>query len=193
MKNLKVVIIAVVCIVAICGGFYLYSQSQNADTDANLTDVEKVILKNLNTEYPKTPREVAKLYNRIVAGYHDENTSKEQLGKLVDQMMMMFDEDFKVKVTRDAYYNSVLADIQLYKQQNKHITTMSVCDTNEVRFVTDDRNDDKLAFVDIDYFVKTDGQFSNSYMTIGMRQDADGKWKIVGVTLREGASSKDDE
>lgn len=192
MKNLRTVIIAIVCIVVICGGFYLYSQSQNSGTDASLTDVEKILLKNLSTDYPKTPREVAKLYNRIVAGYHAKDTSKEQVGKLVDQMMLLFDEDFKVKVSREAYYNSVLADIQIYKQQNKEITTMNVCDTNEVRFDTDDRNDDKLAFVDIDYFVKTDGQFSNSYMTIGMRQDADGNWKIVGVTLREGASSKDD-
>ena len=192
MKNLRTVIIAIVCIVVICGGFYLYSQSQNSGTDASLTDVEKILLKNLSTDYPKTPREVAKLYNRIVAGYHAKDTSKEQVGKLVDQMMLLFDEDFKAKLTRDSYYNEVLADIQLYKQQNKEITTMNVCDTNEVQFVTDDRNDDKLAFVDIDYFVKTDGQFSNSYMTIGMRQDADGNWKIVGVTLREGASSKDD-
>ena len=101
MKNLRTVIIAIVCIVVICGGFYLYSQSQNSGTDASLTDVEKILLKNLSTDYPKTPREVAKLYNRIVAGYHAKDTSKEQVGKLVDQMMLLFDEDFKVKVSRE--------------------------------------------------------------------------------------------
>jgi hypothetical protein len=192
MKNLKVVILAIVCIVVICGGFYLYSQNQGGGNKDELTDVQKIILHDFKKDYPPSPREVAKWYNRIVAGYHHKDTTPEQLGKLVDQMILLFDEDFKVKVPRNQYYNSVAADVKAYEKAKMQITLMNVCDTDQVRYSTDDRNDDKLAFVDIDYFVKTDGQLARSYMTIGMRQDEDGRWKIVGVTLRKGESSNDD-
>lgn len=193
MKNVRVIIIAIACICVICGGFYLFSQSLNSGNEDELTEIQKVLVKDLEKDYPKTPREVAKFYNRIVACYHDENTTEEQVGKLVDQMMLLFDEDMIAKNPRDVYYAAVVSDIELYKQTKKNIASMSVCDTNEVRTVTDDRNGDELAFVDVDYFVNTDGKFTNSYITIGLRKDADGKWKIVGVTLREGESSDDDE
>ena len=127
----------------------------------------------------------AKFYNRIVACYHSSSTKDNQIEKLVDQMMCLFDEDLIAKTPKGEYYAAVVADIQLYKQTNKVIASMNVCDSNDVDYVTDDRNGDKLAFVDVDYFVNTDGQFSNSYLRIGLRQNADGDWKIVGITLRE--------
>ena len=193
MKNVRVIVIAIVCICVICGGFYLFSQSLNSGNEDELSEIQKVLVKDLEKDYPETPREVAKFYNRIVACYHDTNTTDKQVGKLVDQMMLLFDEDMIAKNPRDVYYSAVVSDIELYKQNNKVITSMSVCDTNEVRYVTDDRNGDKLAFVDMDYFVNSDGKFTNSYITIGVRQNEDGDWKIVGVTLREGESSEDDE
>ncbi len=168
-------------------------RSMDSGNEDELTEIQKVLVKDLEKDYPKTPREVVKFYNRIVACYHDEKTTEEQVGKLVDQMMLLFDEDMIAKNPRDVYYEAVVSDIESYKQNKKSITSMKVCDTNEVRYVTDDRNGDSLAFVDVDYFVNTDGQFTISYITIGLREDEDGKWKIVGVTLREGESSEDDE
>ena len=185
MKNVKIVIIAIACVCLICGGFYLFSESFNSGNEDELTEIEKVLVKDLKNDYPKTPREVAKFYNRIVACYHSSSTKDNEVEKLVDQMMILFDDDLIAKTPKSEYYAAVVTDIELYKQSNKVIASMNVCDSNDVDYVTDDRNGDKLAFVDVDYFVNTDGQFSNSYLRIGLRQNADGDWKIVGVTLRE--------
>lgn len=193
MKNVRVVVIAVVCILVICGGFFLFSQSLDSGNPDELTELEKVLVKDLEKDYPKTPREVVKFYNRIVQCYHSENLSKADLGKLVDQMMLLWDEDMLAKNTRDEYYAAVLSDIELYKQTKKTITSITISDSKDVDYVTDDRNGDKLAFVDTTYFVNTDGKFTNSYMRVGVRQDEAGNWKIIGVTLKEGDSSEDDE
>jgi len=185
MKNVKVVIIAIACICLICGGFYIFSESFNSGNEDALTEIEKVLVKDLKNDYPKTPREVVKFYNRIVACYHSSSTKDSEIGKLVDQMMCLFDEDLIAKTPRDEYYAAVVTDIELYKQSNKVIASMSVCDSYDVDYETDDRNGDKLAFVDVDYFVNANGKFSNSYLRIGLRRNADGEWKILGVTLRE--------
>lgn len=193
MKNVRIVIIAIVSIVVICGGFFLFSQNLNSGNPDELTELEKVLVKDLEKDYPKTPREVIKFYNRIVQCYHMEGMKKEELGKLVDQMMLLWDADMLAKNSREEYYATVVSDVELYKQNKKIITSITICDSNDVIYKTDDRNADKLAFVDTTYFVNTNGQFANSYMRFGLRQDAAGRWKVVGVTLKEGESSGNDE
>ena len=193
MKNVRVIVIAVVCVLVICGGFFLFSQNQNSGNPDELTEVEKVLVKDLEKDFPPTPREVVKFYNRIVQCYHTDNLKKDDLGKLVDQMMKLWDKDMLAKNSRETYLASVKADLELYKKTKKSIVSMTVCDSKDVVEKTDDRNGDKLAFVKTTYFVNTDGTFTNSHKVIGLRQDDKGNWKIIGVTLTKGESSESDE
>jgi hypothetical protein len=183
MKNKILITFAVILSVSlICGAFYVFMQN-NKPVEKELVENEKVLAKDLEKDYPKTPREVAKFYNRIVMCYHDTTTTGKQLSQLIDQMTLLFDDSISNKDKLEAYRNAVLSDVESYKKENRTIVNTSVCDSNQVRYETDERNGDKLAFVDISYFVKTNDVFSNSYMTVGMREDADGYWKIIGITL----------
>ncbi|MBR2046539.1 MAG: hypothetical protein IJ958_10485 [Agathobacter sp.] len=182
MKNLKYVIIGIACICLICVGFYFFSQ-EHATTEKDLTEVEKVMVRKLDENYPKTPREVVKFYNRIISCYYGEELTEEQLNKLVDQMMCLLDEDLLIVNPRDEYYNSIVADIELYKKANKSVVSTDVCDSNEVKYVDDVKEGtsevDKIAYVDASYFVNEDGDFVYSYQQFVLRQDDDGRWKII--------------
>ena len=184
-KKVRVIVIAVACIAILCGGFFLFTQGLNAGNPDKLTEVQKIIVTDLEKNYPPSPRSVVELYNRIVHCYHSEGLKKDELSKLVDQMMLLWDKDLLVKNTKEEYLLSVQADIQLYKQAKKTIMSMSICDLDDVEYKTDDRNGDKLAFVDTTYFVNNNGEFTNSYMRVGLRKDDKGNWKIIGVTLKE--------
>lgn len=193
MKNAKYVIIAIACICVICAGFFFFSQD-NKENEKDLTEIEKVIVKDLDSNYPKTPREVVKFYNRIMKCYYGaEEPTEKQLGKLVDQMMCIMDEDLLLVNPRDTYYNSVVQDISLYKQQKKQLVNTDVCDTNDVKYVTDDKNGeeekDELAYVDASYFMKERDQFVYTYQQFVLRQDADGRWKILAFYQIEGEES----
>ena len=61
MKKMKYVIIGIVCICLILVGFFFFSKD-NVTTDKDLTEVEKLIVRDLEEDYPKTPREVMKFY-----------------------------------------------------------------------------------------------------------------------------------
>ena len=58
-----------------------------------------------------------------------------------------------------------------------------VCDSNEVKYVDDVKEGtsevDKIAYVDASYFVNEDGDFVYSYQQFVLRQDDDGRWKII--------------
>lgn len=195
MKNLKYVIIAVACVCLICAGFYFVSKD-NAATESDLTKVEKLIVKDLEENYPKTPREVVKFYNDIICSYYGEDLEGGQLEKLVDQMLLLLDEDLLLANPRDEYYDSVVADIQTYKEANKKVVSSDVCDSNDVVYVDDVKEGgakvDKIAYVDVSYFVNTDGEFAYTYQEIVLRQDDDGNWKILTFYEVEGEPSEDE-
>ncbi len=72
-KNGQKIIFAVVCVVVIIGLFWYATTKKvnSAENSDNLTEVQKVITKNLEKNYPETPREVVKFYNRIIKVIHN--------------------------------------------------------------------------------------------------------------------------
>ena len=193
MKNAKYVIIAIACICVICAGFFFFSQD-NKEDEKNLTEIEKVIVKDLKNNYPKTPREVVKFYNRIVKCYYGDEPTEKQLNDLVDQMMCLMDDDLVLINPRDAYYNSVVKDIAQYKDEKKQLVSTDVCDSNDVQYITDEKSEtekEKLAYVNASYFMNTDGKFAYTYQQFVLRQDEDGLWKILTFYQIEGEESDD--
>jgi len=195
MKKAKIIIIAIACICLICAGYFFFSQN-NAVSEEDLTEVEKVLVKDLKKDYPKTPREVVKFYNRIIKCYYSEDLSEKELEDMVDQMLYLLDEDLLLVNPRDEYYKSVVSDIEEYEEKNKYIVSTDVCDSNDVTYIDDVKDGsnevDKLAYVNTSYFINTDGKFTNTYQQFVLRQDEDGRWKILTFYEVEGESEEDD-
>lgn len=195
MKNAKYAIIALVCVCFICVGFYFFAESQGTD-EAELTDIEKIIVKDLENDYPKTPREVVKFYNRIYKGYYGGEATEEQIKQMSEQMLLLLDEDLLAQNPADEYYQQVVADIAEFEEAEKVLFKTNVADSNDVRYIDDEKAGstevDKLAYVEATYFVRTGKEFTNTYQEFVLRQDETGKWKIVAFYEIEGESSDDE-
>ena len=72
MKKTGIVILTIALIAAICGSFYVVNdKSKRANQKEKvLTEVQRITTKDLDKNYPQTPREVVKFYNRIVKCYY---------------------------------------------------------------------------------------------------------------------------
>lgn len=196
MKNAKYIIIAIACICLLCGGFYLFT-NDNPTGEKELTEVEKIIVKDLDGSYPKTPREVIKFYNRIIECYYgNTEVTDAQLEKLVDQMLCLLDEELRQVNPKDEYLRSVIADRAQYDREKKVVVNSDVCDSNDVQYIDDEKEGstevDKLAYVNTSYFINTDGSFAYTYQQFVLRQDDNGKWKILAFYEVEGDSAEDD-
>ncbi|MBU5231415.1 DUF6715 family protein, partial [Agathobacter rectalis] len=75
MKKIGIVIIAIVLIAGISGTFYMVNSNsqKKVQKEKTLTDIQKITSKDLDKNYPQTPREVVKLYNKILSCYYKEN------------------------------------------------------------------------------------------------------------------------
>ena len=147
MKKTGIVILTIALIAAICGSFYVVNdKSKRANQKEKvLTEVQRITTKDLDKNYPQTPREVVKLYNRIVKCYYGMQYSDEELDALTDQALKLFDDELAANNPKDTYKQSVTADAQSYKEQGITLAQTGVCDSNDVKYVTDkDRKSTRL-------------------------------------------------
>lgn len=194
MKKIGAWVIALLCVALVCGAFYFVkvrSQDNLANGKDNLTEVQRIITKNLTENYPATPREVVKLYNRIITAYYKEDYTDQELEQMADQVLLLFDEKLLEVNPRETYLAYLRADIADYANRARYIADARVCDTSEVKYVSD--GDDSLAYVTASYFVREKNEYTRTYQQYVLRKDGDGNWKILGFYQIEGASSEDDE
>lgn len=183
------VMAAMLAVVLIVGGYYYFTvyKSANASDNIELTEVQKVITKDLENNYPATPREVIKYYNRIQECFYNEAYTDDELYDLGDQARMLLDDELLENNPRDAYFESLKADIAEYAAKDKKIVSSEVCDSNDVQYHKVDG--DECAYVTASYFVDDEKSYSRTYQRYVLRKDEDGNWKILVFYLVEGDSS----
>lgn len=193
MKNIKVLIIGILC-VALVVGYYMYLSSRNADDQPSGVDKRGEVVKiiedtNLKKDYPKTPRAVVKLYNRILTSYYNEEYSDKQFLKLGDLQRGLLDDELLDNNERDAYFNNLRAEIKIYEEKSRTITSSTVSSTSDVIYkMVDDR---ECAYVTSSYFIKEKSSYEKTLQRYVLRKDSDNKWKILVFYLIEG-ENKDD-
>jgi len=193
MKKTRIVILAIVIVAAICTAFYIVNNNSKKESakEAGLTEIQKITTRNMEKDYPATPREVIKFYNRIVKCYYGRQYSDDELEQLADQALSMFDDDLLKKNQKESYIESVKSDAAQYEEDNKSISQTDVCDSNDVKYMTD--NGDDIAYVTASYFIKTGSSYTKTYQEYVLRKDGDGDWKILTFYKIEGESSESDE
>lgn len=193
MKKTRIVILAIVIVAAICTAFYIVNNNSKKESakEAELTEIQKITTRNMEKDYPATPREVIKFYNRIVKCYYGRQYSDDELEQLADQALSMFDDDLLKKNEKESYIESVKSDAAQYEEDNKSISQTDVCDSNDVKYMTD--NGDDIAYVTASYFIKNGSSYTKTYQEYVLRKDSDGDWKILTFYKIEGESSESDE
>lgn len=184
----RTVVIVCICAVIIVA-YYIYldrSTSSKVDNSDNVTVSEKDRLLDMDYDenYPPTPREVIKRYNRYIAlCFGDTNLSKKDTAGLADQILKMLDADLVKDNPKEQYEDSLASEISDYKSRKKKIVSTQVSDTSDIIYGKKDGRD--LAYVQASYFIKEASTYSKTYQMYVLRLDDDDHWKILGFHLTD--------
>lgn len=176
-KNIRTMIIVIIC-AALCLGYYYYLTQKNSGKETQMTEVEKIISKDLEMSYPKTAREVVEFYSRIIKCYYEQEYSEGQLEQMTSQARMLMDEELKQQNPPEIYLEAVKADIASYDEEEKVITNVSLERSNEI--VYKKVKGQECAYVDVTYYVKGEKTASRTNQTFILRKDEDSRWRILG-------------
>ena len=194
MKKAGIVVAALLCVALVCGGFYyLKNRPSGIDKEENLTEVQKIITRDLDQQYPPTPREVVKFYNRIIMSYYGEDYSDDEFEALVDQALRLFDDELAANNPKREYMAAIHKEVENYASRKRSITKANVCDSRDVLSLEDPDNGDDIAYVTVSYFVKEDNAYDKTYQQYVLRKSDTGEWKILTYYQIEANESEEED
>ncbi len=181
MKKVLRIGIAVICMVSLVVGYYAYLSRRNdsvsADDSVELSEVQAIISKDFDKNYPATPRAVVKWYNRIITAYYAEEFTQEELEQMADQARKLMDDELLQYNPKDTYVASLNLEIEDYHNRQRVIVSSSVSESGEVQYKK--INGYECAFVSAYYFVREGSSYTRTYEDFCLRKDSNGNWKIL--------------
>ena len=190
-KIVKIGVATIICVLLILG-YYFYLTHRNPGGAENevqeKTQYEQIIERDLELDYPNTPREVVKLFSKILECYYNEGHSEDEIMKLASQQFLLLDKELQDNNPELQYYSGIKNDIRNYKNNKRQIKSFTLCSSDEVKYLTDEDSSvvkRDIAYVTCSYFIQDKDGFTNSNQCYVLRKDEDGNWKILVYYLVE--------
>ncbi len=142
----------------------------------NMTDIQKLLNKDLVQNYPETPREVTKLFGNMMKNLYNNNPDDE-VEALALKIRDLYDEEFLNANPEEAYLKNLYSDIASWKEANRRIANYNL--VKEDMDEEQELNGVKYAVIYLSFTIQENGKFTETWK-IMLRQDTQKKWKILG-------------
>ncbi|MDE6675737.1 MAG: hypothetical protein K2K19_13185, partial [Acetatifactor sp.] len=161
----------------------LVNRTHRANAEKALTAVENVLLRDLEHNYPPTPKEVIRYYNDILKCFYNEQCSQEEIEALARKARGLYDQELLDHNEWSTYIFNLEAEIQDFQNLNRRISNISLASSTDVDEFTQDGY--KFAKIRCGYNILQGKESSSSVHVYLLRKDEDGHWKIYGWELAE--------
>lgn len=186
------IVILMILILIVVGYYcYLVNRSNRSDQEKALTTVENVLLRDLEHNYPPTPKEVIRYYNDIIRCFYNEDCSQEDLEALALKARGLYDQELLDHNEWNTYIFNLEAEIQDFRNNNRKISNISLASSTDVEEFTQDGY--KFARIRCGYNILQGRKNSSSVQVYLLRKDGDGHWKIYGWDLAENLKENSQE
>jgi len=181
--GMKIVIIGVILAVLVVGYyFYLSGKSQKQEEEVvESTRVQTALMRDLEKNYPPTPKEVIKYFNEVTMCFYNEKYSDEELGQLAEKIQGIYDAELIANKTQEQYLEDLKNDIAEMKSNDCSVSSCQLPASTDVDFFTEDGN--SCARLYCTYSIRQGTGMIQSRLVFILRQDEDKRWKILGWDL----------
>lgn len=169
--------------------YYYWANRTDPSEDAstiNLSETEKILNVDLKTNYPDTPREVVKLFGRIMKDLYD-NPKEEDVSPLSMKIRELYDDEFLKNNPEEDYLVNLKTDIAQWKVKDRRITNYLL--VNETLEEENEVDGVKYSVNYISYTIQENVKFTETWKVL-LRRDVNKKWKILGWEYVPEATSK---
>ncbi len=180
----RFLIVFTVLAVAIVGLFFYVANRSNVIAEGKqkqMTPVQEILSRNLDTNYPPTPKEVLKFYSQITQAFYGEDYTDEELVKLAVLSRRLFDDELVANQTDEQYLAALRMDIASWKNDKKVISSYSVSSSTDVQEYS--YGGFEWAQLYCIYSIRMGTNVAPIQEHFLMRKDAAGHWKILGWEL----------
>ena len=179
---IKSVVLVVLGAVIILGIYFLFTRNKKSDKEENyqLTVVDEITTTNLQKNYPADARMVVEFYGKIMRTLYRETYTEEQQMKMLDVLAGIMDDE--LMANQPGFYQSMRSEVAQRKKEDYSIVAY-VVQNAEPNVVKVDGS--KMCNIDCLFSLRHSTVTTASYYQFIMRQDDEGKWKILGWVVKQ--------
>lgn len=193
-KNRGIVIIGVIAVIVIIAFALLANRNTStpAEREIEISEVGELTTRNLDNNYPNTPRKVVEFYSRITKCFYSEEYTEEQLKQLVSQSRKLMDAELLQENPEDSFFENTKKEIESFEAVNRVITSYIVEESKSIE--TYREGGAEYAIVSVKFLMKDNTtNFGKTYEDFLLRKDENGNWKILGWKLVPTSEKDEDE
>ena len=190
---LGTIIFMVLFAAVVIGIYFAITRGKNTDTKeipAETSEADALIKKDLDWEYPATPREVLKLYCRITKCLYNDDLTDEQIKKLVSQVRNLYSFDLLENNAEDEQIAFIKGDRVEYKKDKKTIFSFAIDSASNIEYI--DTKAGKTALIKMYFTLKAGANMERSFEEFSLIRQDDGKWKIAAWRQSENETAIDE-
>lgn len=185
-KGTKGVILLCIMVLLIVGYYYHLSnrtvpEKEEVSEEEVLTEVQKVLVRNLETNYPQTPREVVKYFSEITKCLYNEELTDEEVYDLGMKLRELYDDELIANQSEEDYIEQLKADVVTSHTKDQDLFNYTLSSSVDVETYTQDGYE--WAKLHCIYGVRQNKLLYNSDTVFLLRKDADEHYKIYGWQL----------
>ena len=181
MKIALFLVVIGIVIVAIYYSFIRVAGDKASEESYPSTTYEILVARDLEASYPATTSEVVKLYNKYLKYIYNSETTEEEFSKLVDQIRLMWSEDWLSLNERSAHIHDFQQEVARFREEGLVMSNYTVNESTTAKgFTTPEGVDGKTIISSYLYSKKK--SMSKVYMKFYLLSEA-GNWKILYYEL----------
>jgi hypothetical protein len=191
--GVKRIVIMLFLAAIVVGGFAIiaFRNKPSTATPNMLTPVQEVLSRNLENNYPTTPKEVLKYYSEITRCFYSETYTPEELSQLAVKSRQLLDDELRAQQTDDEYLNDLRTSIDIFKSNDRFISSYSVSSAADINYYRYENADWAKAMC---VFTVRDGKkMVATQEEFLLRKDDTGHWKIFGWRVYDDKENSDDQ
>lgn len=185
----KITVLFIFLLVLVVGYYaYLSGTHRTEQQEAVMSEVDTALSRDLDNDYPATPKEVIKYYNDLMKCFYNEEYTAEELQDLGRKSLQLFDEELQENNDEDTYLIRLQGEVQNYKDNKRKITSVSLAPSTNVDYYSVDGY--SFARISCGYTMTENGKKTSTVMVYLLRRDDSRRWKIYGWETADQLNSK---
>lgn len=179
--NPKFIITFIILLTLLLGYYaYLSNKDRVAKQEVEMSAVQEALSRNLQNDYPSTPKEVIKYYNELLKCFYNEGCTDDEIDELGHKARELYDAELLEANELGTYLIRLRQDIEDYKENDRSIATAIVASSTNVDYFEEDGFE--FARLTSTYSI-VEGEGENSNLTRQvylLRKNEENHWKIYG-------------
>lgn len=182
----KTVIVVVIMAALIVLAYYRMNNTTKGngtqkETSVAISAVDEVLMRDLDRNYPPSPKEVVKYYSELTKAMYNSDLTDEQIEALGARAMELYDPELAANQQWNRYIADLKSEIASKRSQEYAIMSYSLSASTDVVYFS--KNGYECASLYCTYNIRN-GSVPGSVMEqFILRQDENEHWRILGWVL----------